>query len=276
MVIGFALFLLGPIIAALGMSFTDWSLIGEAHYIGFANYVRAFTQDPVFWDTFWNSLTFSVFFVPLNIIATLALALLLKENIPGIGLFRTAIFTPVVTSVVVWAMVWKFILQTDNGLVNSVIKLFRDSGPAWLYDDSITMFTVIVVSLLKVLGINMVIFLAALNDVPAMYYEAARIDGAGRWRTFTKVTLPLISPSVFMVVIITMIGSLKVFGQIYVLTGGGPGTSTYVFVYYIYEEAFKMYEFGYASAVAFILFAIIFVLTMIQWSVRGRWVHHEQ
>lgn len=109
-----------------------------------------------------------------------------------------------------------------------------------------------------------------------MYYEAAKIDGASKWKTFQNVTLPLITPSVFLVVIITMIGSLKVFGQIYVLTGGGPGTSTYVFVYYIYEQAFKMYEFGYASAIAFILFAIIMTLTLIQWNVRKRWVHHEQ
>jgi multiple sugar transport system permease protein len=276
MVIGYALFLLGPIIAAFTMSFTDWSLIKKEQFIGLGNYNKAFTKDPVFWSTVWNSLYFTLVFVPLNIVLTLALALLLKDKILGVGFFRTAIFTPVVTSIVVWATVWKYIFQTDNGLVNSILRIVGITGPAWLYDLSLAMPTVIIVTLLKGLGINMVIFLAALNDVPHMYYEAAKIDGASRWATLRNVTLPLITPSVFMVVMITMIGSLKVFGQIYVLTGGGPGTSTYVFVYYIYEQAFKMYEFGYASAVAFILFFIIFVLTILQWSLRRRWVHHEQ
>ncbi|MCR8635456.1 carbohydrate ABC transporter permease [Paenibacillus radicis (ex Xue et al. 2023)] len=276
MVIGYVLFLLGPIIAAFMMSFTNWSLIKEEEFVGLANYTKAFTGDSVFWATVWNSFYFSIVFVPLNIVLTLALALLLKERILGVGFFRTAIFTPVVTSIVVWATVWKYIFQTDNGLVNSILRIFGLTGPAWLYDLSLAMPTVIIITLLKGLGINMVIFLAALNDVPPMYYEAAKIDGAGRWKTFFNVTLPLITPSVFMVLVITMIGSLKVFGQIYVLTGGGPGTSTYVFVYYIYEQAFKMYEFGYASAVAFILFFIIFVLTVMQWGIRRKWVHHEQ
>ncbi|MFD0676678.1 MULTISPECIES: carbohydrate ABC transporter permease [unclassified Paenibacillus] len=276
MVIGYVLFLLGPIIAAFMMSFTNWSLIKEEEFVGLANYTKAFTGDSVFWDTVWNSFYFSIVFVPLNIVLTLALALLLKERILGVGFFRTAIFTPVVTSIVVWATVWKYIFQTDNGLVNSILRIFGVTGPAWLYDLSLAMPTVIIITLLKGLGINMVIFLAALNDVPPMYYEAAKIDGAGRWKTFFNVTLPLITPSVFMVLVITMIGSLKVFGQIYVLTGGGPGTSTYVFVYYIYEQAFKMYEFGYASAVAFILFFIIFILTVMQWGIRRKWVHHEQ
>ncbi|MFC4776581.1 carbohydrate ABC transporter permease [Paenibacillus sp. GCM10023252] len=276
MVLGYLIFLLGPIVAAFAMSFTNWSLIKELEFTGLANYRRAFSEDPVFWETVTNTLYFTVGLVPLNIIITLGLALLLKDRIFGISFFRTAIFTPVVTSVVVWAIIWKYIFQTDNGLINTVLKLFGAEGPAWLYDMELAMPVVILVTLLKGLGMNMVIFLAALNDVPTMYYEAAKIDGASRWKTFTNVTLPLITPSVFLVLIITMIGSLKVFGQIYVMTGGGPGTSTYVFVYYIYEQAFKMYEFGYASAVAFILFAIILVLTLLQWTVRKRWVHHEQ
>ncbi|TBL77484.1 sugar ABC transporter permease [Paenibacillus thalictri] len=275
MVLGYALFLLGPIIAAFGMSFTNWSLIKEEEFIGLANYARAFTQDPVFWNTVWNSFYFSIVFVPLNIALTLGLALLLKEKIWGVSLFRTVLFTPVVTSIVVWAVVWKYIFQTDNGLINSILHLFDVTGPAWLYNLSLAMPTVILVTLLKGLGVNMVIFLAALNEVPQMYYEAATIDGASRWKTFRNVTLPLITPSVFMVVVITMIGSLKVFGQIYVLTGGGPGTSTYVFVYYIYQLAFKMYEFGYASAISFILFFIILMLTLLQWNLRRRWVHNE-
>jgi multiple sugar transport system permease protein len=276
MVLGYVIFLLGPMVAALIMSFTDWALLKQPSLIGLDNYKHALLDDPVFTKTALNSFIFMVSYVPANIVITLALALLLKNKIFGIGFFRTAIFTPVVTSVVAWSIVWKYIFQTDNGLINVLLKYVGITGPAWLYSTEWAMVVVIVVTLLKGLGINMVIFLAALNDVPPMYYEAARIDGASGLRAFTNVTLPLISPAIFMVLIITMIGSLKVFGQIYVLTGGGPAESTYVFVYYIYEQAFKLYEFGYASAIAFILFTLILLLTIAQWSIRKRWIHHEE
>ncbi len=276
MVLGFAIFLLGPIMAAFFMSFTDWSLLRELSFVGLGNYKRAFTDDPVFWETVGNTLYFSAGLVPLNLLMALGLALLLRRSIPGIGFFRTAIFTPVVTSLVVWAIVFKYIFATDAGMVNQLLRIIGIQGPAWLYDMQLTMPVVIVVSVLKNVGLNMVIFLAALHDVPKMYYEAAKIDGASPWKTLTNVTIPLISPSIFLALILTLIGSLKVFGQIYVMTGGGPGTSTYVMVYYIYQQAFRLYEFGYASAIAFILFFIVFILTLIQWNGRKRWVHHEQ
>jgi multiple sugar transport system permease protein len=276
MVIGFTLFLLAPIIAAFAMSLTEWSLIGDRHFVGWGNYVKAFTADDTFRDTVWNTFYFTAVFVPLNIVVTLGLALLLKEKMWGVGFFRTVIFTPVVTSFVVWSILWKYIFQTENGLINSILKLVGITGPAWLYTASLAMPVVIVVALIKSMGINMVIFLAALNDVPKMYYEAAQIDGASRWKTFTNVTFPLISSSMFLVTIVTMIGSFKVFANIYVLTRGGPGTSTYVFVYYIYQLAFETFQFGYATAIAYILFVIIVVLTILQWNLRRRWVHHEQ
>jgi multiple sugar transport system permease protein len=275
MVLGYILFVLGPMIVSFVMSFTDWKVVGDTHFVGIANYTQAFKQDPLFWKSFWNTLYYTLGVVPLNVILALFLALLLTNRLPGIGLFRTAIFTPVVTSVVVWAIMWKFIFQTENGLINIVLNLFHITGPAWLYDLKFALPVVIFISVLKGVGYNMVIFLAALNDVPKLFYEAARIDGASKWKTFWHVTLPLISPSVFLVVILTMIGSLKIFGQIYVLTGGGPGTSTYVFVYYIYELAFRVFELGYASAIGFILFTIILLLTIIQWIARKRWVHYE-
>lgn len=276
MVLGFAAFLLGPILTAFFMSFTDWSLMRDLSFVGFGNYKKAFADDPVFWETVGNTLYFSAGLVPLNLSLALGLALLLKKKLPGIDFFRTALFTPVVTSLVVWSIVFKYIFATDAGLINQVLRILGLEGPAWLYHLELTMPVVIVVSVLKNVGLNMVIFLAALHDVPKMYYEAASLDGASRWKTLTNVTLPLISPSVFLALILTLIGSLKVFGQIYVMTGGGPGTSTYVLVYYIYQQAFKLYEFGYASAIAFILFFIVFLLTLLQWSVRKRWVHHEE
>ncbi len=275
LVTGYILFLFLPILAAFTMSLTNWSLIGEFHFVGLQNYHKLFTNDTVFVKTIWNTLYFTVLLVPFNVIITLALALLLQKAIPGIGLFRTVIFTPVVTSFVVWAIVWKYILQTKNGLINSLLEMVGVHGPAWLYTTALAIPIVAMVTLIKGLGINMAIFLAALNDVPKMYYEAASIEGASKFQQFRNVTLPLITPSLFLVITITMIGSMKVFAQIHVMTGGGPGTSTYVFVYYIYEQAFKYFNFGYASAVSFILFFIILALTIVQWLGRRRWVHYE-
>ncbi len=276
MVLGYVVFLLGPIMMAFGMSFTNWSLYKEPDFIGFDNYSRAFSSDPVFWQTVGNTLVFSLGLVPLNISLALILALLLKQKLRGISFFRTLIFTPVVTSIVVWVIVWKYIFATDAGLVNQLLHLLGVQGPAWLYSENWTMPVVIVVSVLKNVGLNMVIFLAALKDVPQMYYEAAWLDGASRWAMFRNITLPLISPAVFLATTITVIGSLKIFGQIYVMTGGGPGTSTYVMVFYIYKQAFQFFDYGYAAALAFVLFAIILVLTVVQWNLRKRWVHYEQ
>ncbi|MEK8128316.1 sugar ABC transporter permease [Paenibacillus filicis] len=276
MVIGYTVFLLIPIIAAFGMSFTNYSLLHESGYVGLDNYQKAFLNDPLFWKTVWNTLYFSAGLIPLNLLLALGLALLLNRKLPGIGLFRTAIFTPVVTSIVVWAIVWKYIFATDAGLINQLLQLFGVKGPAWLYNFDLAMPVVIVVSVLKNVGLNMVIFLASLQEVPAMYYEAAKIDGASRTRTFMNITFPMISPAFFLALILTLIGSLKVFSQIQVMTDGGPGTSTYVLVYYIYQQAFKQFEFGYASSIAFILFFLVLLLTILQWNMRKRWVHHEQ
>jgi ABC-type sugar transport systems, permease components len=276
MVIGYVVFLLIPIAAAFSMSFTNASLLHDSEFIGLANYKKAFTEDPLFWQTVGHTLYFSLGLIPLNLILALGLAVLLNRKLPFIGFFRTAIFTPVVTSIVVWSIVWKYIFATDNGLMNQLLKLVGITGPAWLYNMELAMPVVIVVSVLKNVGLNMVIFLAALQDVPKMYYEAATIDGASKRRTFFSITLPMISPSLFLALILTLIGSLKVFSQIQVMTDGGPGTSTYVLVYYIYQQAFKIFEFGYASAIAFILFFLVLVLTIIQWNLRKRWVHHEQ
>ncbi len=208
-------------VVAFVMGFTDWKLVGNINFIGFDNYHHAFTEDPVFWQTFWNTLYFTAGLVPLNMLLALGLALLLKEKFFGIGIFWTIIFTPVVTPIVVWAVLWKFIFQTDNGLVNMILKFFNVEGPAWLYNVTLALPVLIIVSVLKGIGYNMVIFLAALNEVPALYYEAARIDGASKWQMFWNVTLPMITPSIFLVSTLTMISSLKAFGQIYVLTGGG-------------------------------------------------------
>lgn len=275
MVIGFVVLLLGPLLLALYMSFTDWPLLGEAEFVGLENY-RAIFQDTEFWTVVGNTFTFSAGLVPLNIGLALGLALLLVRKLPGIGIFRTAIFVPVMTSLIVWAIVWKYLFATDTGFINQVLQMFGITGPSWLYNPKLAMPVVIVTSVLKNVGLNMVLFIAALQQVPVHLYEAARIDGASRTRQLFQITIPMISPTVFLTTLLTIIGSLKVFGQIYVMTQGGPDNSTKVLVYYIWERAFKNFEFGYASALAFVLFFIILVFTLLQWQFRKRWVFHEE
>jgi len=266
--------LIAPLIMAFSMSFTDWPLLGEAKFIGLDNY-RALWADPLFWKALGNTFYFAAGLVPLNITLALGLALLLARNLPGMGIFRTAIFMPVVTSLIVWSIVWKYMFATDSGFINQILQLFGIQGPAWLYNPKLAMPAIIVTSVLKNVGLNMVLFITALQQVPSHLYEAAKIDGAGRTKTFFSVTLPMITPTIFLTTIMTVIGSMKVFGQIYVMTQGGPGNSTKVLVYYIWEKAFRLFEFGYAAALAFVLFFLILVFTLIQWHLRKRWVFHE-
>jgi multiple sugar transport system permease protein len=274
MVLGFLGLLIAPLITAFYMSLTDWPLLGEAKFIGIDNY-RAIAADAAFWKVLGNTFYFAAGLVPLNIVLALLLALLLAKPMRGMGLFRTAIFVPVMTSLIVWSIVWKYMFATDSGFINQILALFGVVGPAWLYNAKLAMPAVIVTSVLKNLGLNMVLFIAALQQVPGHLYEAARIDGASRTTQFFRITVPMITPTIFLTVIMTVIGSMKVFGQIFVMTQGGPGGSTKVLVYYIWERAFKLFEFGYASALAYILFFIILVFTVIQWQLRKRWVFHE-
>lgn len=275
-VLGFLIFMAAPIVDALIKSFTNASLLGETSFVGLDNYKKLLFHDRTFRISLKNTMVYSVGLVPLNIVMAFFMAVLLKKKVRGIGFFRTAFFTPVVMSVVAWGIIWKFILGTDAGLLNLLLRGVGIKGPAWLYSPHLTMAVVIVVSVLKNVGMNMVIILSSLHGVPESYYEAAQMDGVTSWKRLIYITLPLISPTIFMLVIVTLIGSLKVFGQIYSLTGGGPGNSTKVLVYYVYEQAFKFYEFGYASAAAFILFLIVLVFTLIQWKLKERWVYHEE
>ncbi|WP_438824579.1 carbohydrate ABC transporter permease [Bacillus sp. JJ1521] len=275
MVLGFLIVMVFPLVYSIYISFTDWQLLGDPTFIGPENYERL-VNDPDFWVVLKNTLIFAAGLVPINIVLALFLALLLQRNLPGIGIFRTAIFIPVMTSIVVWSIIWKYMFGTDEGFINQMLAVFGIDGPAWLYSPNLAMAAVIVVSALKNVGLNMVLFLAALQQVDKNLYEASVLDGAGKGRQFWNVTLPMITPTVFLTLILTVIGSMKVFGQIYVMTGGGPGNSTKVLVYYIWENAFKLFDFGYASAIALVLFVIILIFTIIQWVGRRRWVFHEQ
>ena len=241
MLIGFSVFVIAPLAATVYLSFCDYSLIKGMAWCGWDNYIKLFTRDATFVVAVKNTLYFTALLIPANLVLCLGLAVLLHKNIRGVGFFRTAIFTPYVTNVVSWALVWQFMLQSDGGFINMVLNMFGLEGTNWLYNTKLVIPIVVLVTLLKGFGMNTIIFIGALQEVPQMYYEAASLDGASKRQQFFRITLPMISPTIFLIIIITMIGSLKVFAQINVLTQGGPGTASYVMVYYIYQVAFKSF-----------------------------------
>ncbi|WP_243076011.1 carbohydrate ABC transporter permease [Microbacterium sp. SS28] len=273
-VIGALLFVVVPLGAVFWYSLHDWNVLaGTFVFAGADNYARMLS-DPGLRDALLASLWFSIGLVVLNISLALGLAVLLDQHLPGTTTFRTFFFSPVVVSLVAWTIVWGFLLQDDGG-INGFLALIGIDGPNWLRNETTAMISVIVVQVFKNVGLNMILFLAALQGVPQDLHEAARLDGAGAWRRFRSITLPLISPTVLLVSILTIVGSLEVFAQIAVLTGGGPGTSTTVLVYYLFQQAFRFNDFGYASSISVLLFGIVLVLTLIQWQTRKRWVFHE-
>lgn len=274
--LGFLFFVLGPIIAIFIYSLTEKNLLsGRTSFVGLQNYVTLFAHDPLFGKVTLNTLIFSAGLVPLNLVLALTLAILLARQSAVINFFRTVFFAPVVTSAVAWAIVWSFMLQGNQGTINQFLKLFGITGPNWLLEPGWAMFWVIVTRVLKNVGLNMVLFLAALQDMPREHLEAARVDGANTWNLIWNIYLPFLAPTILLVTVITVIGSLNVFDHIMLLTGGGPSNSTMVLSYYVYFSAFKVNETGYASTIAVILFLIALGLTGLQWSMRKRFSYNE-
>lgn len=273
-VLGSVAFVIVPLGAVFWFSLHDWNVLANTFVFAGADNYERMLQDPGLRDSLMASLWFSVGLVVLNITLALFLAVLLNQRLPGTTTFRTFFFSPVVVSLVAWTIVWSFLLQADGG-INGFLSVIGIQGPNWLYGEVTAMFAVIVVQVFKNVGMNMILFLAALQGVPEEIGEAARIDGAGPWRRFRSITLPMISPTILLVSILTIVGSLEVFAQIAVLTGGGPGNSTKVLVYFLYQQAFQFNDFGYGSAISVLLFVIVLVLTLVQWQSRKRWVFHE-
>jgi multiple sugar transport system permease protein len=272
--LGFVVFLGIPVLLVFWYSMFDWDILrGTAPFVGLDNY-QQMIEDPLFGTVLRNTLIFSLGLVPANLALALTLAVILNQRLLGTTIFRTLFFAPVVVSLVAWAIVWQFLLQADGG-INLALQAIGFDGPNWLRESQWAMPSVIAVQVFKNVGLNMVLFLAALQSVPVEIQEAARVDGAGTFRVFRRITLPMIAPTVLLVSIITVIGSFQVFATIVVLTGGGPGNSTNVLVYYVYQQAFQRFTAGYAAAGAVVLFVIVMVLTIIQWQLRKRWVFHE-
>ncbi|WP_308798124.1 carbohydrate ABC transporter permease [Agromyces silvae] len=273
-VIGFIVFVAIPIVGVFAFSFQDYNTMsGRSSFAGVDNYV-ALAESGTFARVLGNTALFSAFVIPASILLGLVLATLVNQRIPAIAIFRTAYFVPVVISLVAWSLVWEVLLQ-DSGGINGWLAMIGIDGPNWLADKNVAMGTIIVVQVLKGVGVSMILFLAALQEVPVELVEASRIDGAGRWQTFLHVVVPLITPTILMVAILATINSLKAFAQVYLLTEGGPELSTAILGYYIYEQAFKAFQVGYASTAAVVLFAIVLLLTLLQWWSRRRWVFNE-
>ena len=272
--LGIVIFVLIPLGLVFWYSLHEWNVLaGTFRFQGDANY-RKLLSDPALPEVLGATAIFSAGLVVMNMSLALTLAILVDQKLKGIVVFRTLFFSPVVVSLVAWTIVWGFLLQANGG-INGMLALVGIEGPNWLRTPTTAMISVVVVQVFKNVGLNMVLFLAALQGVPKELYEAARVDGAGRFKQFRRITLPLISPTILLTSIITIVGSLQVFAQIAVLTQGGPGMSTTVLVYYLYQQAFQFHFFGYGSTLSILLFVIVAALTFAQWQLRKRIVFYE-
>ncbi|MFC7620338.1 carbohydrate ABC transporter permease [Microlunatus sp. GCM10028923] len=271
---GVALFVLIPVGLAIWYSLNDWNVFtGKQTFVGGSHYA-ALAADPQLGAVLGATAIFSGGVVILNITLGLTIAIMLNRRFRGVTFFRTLFFSPVVVSVVAWTLVWGFLLQ-DNGGINGLLGTFGIDGPNWLQHGDTAMVSVIITQVVRSVGINLVLFLSALQGVPSELYEAARIDGAPAPAIFFTITLPLISPTVLLTAIITVVGALQSFAQIAVLTGGGPELSTTVLVFYVFQQAFEFNDIGYGSTLALMLLTFVLLLTLLQWQLRRKWVFHE-
>ncbi|RIK33906.1 MAG: sugar ABC transporter permease [Chloroflexi bacterium] len=273
-VIGFVIFTGGPILASFALSFFRWKVITPPTYLGLDNYVRMFTADEWFRISIGVTLKYLLLYIPLSQVLALLLAILLNQRVRLVGLWRTIFYVPAVVSGVAGSVLWLWMYHHELGIVNNLLPLVGLQGRNWLYDTNTVLGALVVKSLWNV-GVPMVIFLAALQGLPQALYEAAEIDGAGEWTKFRNITLPMLSPAIFFNVVIGVISGIQTFAEPYVMTKGGPENATLFMGLYLYQTAFSFLNMGYASAMAWIMFVIIFVLTLTQFKLAGRWVYYD-
>lgn len=269
--VGTFIFIIIPIFCSFGLSFTKWDLLNEIKFVGLVNYKDVFTE-PVLVKILLNTFVYAISTTIFGVIIPLVLAYIINLKIRGSEFFKTAYFLPFVTPMIVIGIIWEWIFDPNIGILNNLLNLHIN----WLYDTNFAMPALIIVSVWKLIGYNMVIFLSGFSTLNNDLLEASKIDGANEYETFKYITVPLLSPTIFFVVIITAISSFQVFDLIYVMTQGGPSDSTNVLVYSIYKNAFEYFNVGKASALAYVLFAIILVLTLFQWHIRKKLVYLEK
>ena len=273
-ILGFLIFTLGPLIFSFVMSLHDWPVVGKRTFIGLDNYTTMLRDDPQFRDSLWITVKFACLFVPLNIVLSFLLAVLLNLNLRGTALFRTAFYLPSVISGVALVTIWSWLYSKEYGLMNYLLSFAGITGPNWLGDENWALLAITIASLWG-LGGSMLIFLAGLQSVPKELYEAARISGVPPWAQVIHITLPMLSPMVLFTFITSIISAFQQLTIALLLTKGGPVGSTYFFAKYIYDNAFKFHDMGYAAAMSWVMFAIILVLSMavMRWSTA--WVYYE-
>lgn len=269
-VLGCLVFILIPILSSFLLSFFQWNLISAPKFVGLLNYFELFSEGQ-FWKVLSNTIFFAVVTTILGSIFPLVLAYIIAKKIKMSDFFKTTFFLPFITPMLVVATVWEWIFDPNLGLLNYLLKIHA----AWLYNPDTAMAAIIIVSVWKLVGYNMVIFLSGIAAINSQVFESAKIDGANEPSIFLKIFIPLLSPTIFFVLVITTISSFQVFDLIYLMTQGGPENATNVLVYWLYKNAFEFFRIGDASAIAYILFVFIFVLTSIQWIIRKRWVYNE-
>ena len=268
--VGITIFIILPVICSFGLSFTQWDLLGNIKFVGISNY-QNLINDKIFSKILFNTITYALSVSLLGVLIPLILASILNTKIRGSSFYKTAYFLPFITPMVVIGIIWGWIFDPNIGIINNLLNLHIN----WLYDSNFAMPALIIVSVWKLIGYNMIIFLSAFSAISENLFEAAKIDGASQIQIFRYVTIPLLSPSIFFVIIITAISTFQVFDLIYIMTEGGPFDSTNVLVYSIYKNAFEYFNVGKAGAIAYVLFAIILILTLIQWHFRKKLVYNE-
>jgi multiple sugar transport system permease protein len=276
-IIGFLSLTLGPLLFSLGASFTDYNITSKMNFVGIENFKRMFTMDDLFRTSLYNTLYYVIFSVPLTTAGAILLGVLLNQKVKGMKVFRTIYYLPAVLSGVAVYFLWMQLLSPSTGLVNTMLGWFGIDGPAWLFDPEWTKPALLLMKMWSVGG-GMLLYLASLQGVSPQMYEAADIEGATGWQKFFHITLPMISPIIFFDVITSTIGSFQIFQEAYVMTengSGGPGNSLLFYNLHMWNNAFEVFNMGYASAMAWLLFIIVMILTVLNMKLGKRWVHYE-
>lgn len=272
-IIGFLVFTMIPMVTSGVLSFAKWDYIGAIKFVGLENYINLF-QDELFFKSLAVTTIFAVVSVPLSLIIAFVFALLLNCNVKGLSVFRTMFYLPSLVSGAAQSILWLWMFNPEFGVINTILGYFGIDGPGWIYDKQWAMSALIIMSLWSVGG-SMLIYLSGLQGIPTELYEAARMDGANKWVSLVKITLPMMSPVIFYNLVIGIIGAFQTFTQAYIMTEGGPSYATFFYVFYLYENAFSNFKIGYASAQAWVLFVIILLLTLLVFKSSGAWVYYE-
>lgn len=272
-ILGFVLWTLGPMLASLALAFTEWDLLSPIKWIGLKN-IQTMVNDKLVWQALKVTSAYALTSVPLHIVFGLVLAILLNNNIRGLRFYRTAFYLPSVLSGVAVALLWRWLFSPEFGLINVTLSAFGVTGPSWLSDEVWALPSLVLMSLWGV-GAGAIIYLAGLQGIPTDLYEAAEVDGASGWARLWNITLPMMTPVLFFQLVVGIISALQIFTQAFIMTSGGPNNATLFLVLYLYRNAFQYFKMGYASAIAWVLFLYIFLLTLLVLRSSSMWVYYE-